>query len=560
MQILPFLRDRLADSALLPNLIAAAALAVAVQIPSWLLRRLLRNCGGKLTGLTGSESLGAAGQEAARRAEAVLFWLTVTAVVLISAGGVAYHIAGRDVRTDLGIVAGRLTVEDLVSAGFHLGGVLVLLAVLWLALRWLRRARPHLEKLICSQFGGLSQNQSGTCDSKVPAPIVGQAPGNPQERMELRRGLGLLEQFTAAGACLLIAWVAGRVLGLGTSCDKFAGLAARLLLILAGIRLLPLAARVLAGIAANLGDRHLGQGRFRRYWDRARRLFPFGQRCFEAAVYVYGAALAVRELGFLAGVADYGPRGVVCIGIFFGCRVAIELSQVLLHEAFGLSDENRPPDPKGQTLLPLLQSACQYCLYFGAGVMMLGVLGVNTAPILAGAGLVGLAVGLGAQSLVADVVSGFFILLEGQYLVGDQVEIGEARGRVEAFSIRNTQVRDAQGRLHLIPNGQIRSVVSSSKGYVNAVVDMRLAADSDLSALLEAMREAGRRLRQERGADVLAETEVQGLIELGPSDMTARAVTRVSPGTQGQLANDFRRLLKQVLDERQSAAPARQAA
>jgi small conductance mechanosensitive channel len=233
---------------------------------------------------------------------------------------------------------------------------------------------------------------------------------------------------------------------------------------------------------------------------------------------------------------------------------------VLLGEAFGLYDPQLPADAKGQTLVPLLQSICQYLLYFGSAVVMLGVLGVNTGPILAGAGLVGLAVGLGAQSLVTDVVSGFFILFEGQYLVGDLVEIGEATGRVEAVSIRHTQVRDAQGKLHIIPNGQIKEVVNSSKGYMNAVVDLELPADGDLDGALEAMREAGRRLRAQHPGDVLGETQVQGLVELGLSEMTARAVTRVRPGTHEEMENEYRRLLKQVLDEKRPAAQARPAA
>src|SRR5207249_3958992 len=127
-------------------------------------------------------------------------------------------------------------------------------------------------------------------------------------------------------------------------------------------------------------------------------------------------------------------------------------------------DDERSQDQKGQTLVPLLQSICQYTLYFGSGVVMLGVLGLDTRPILAGAGILGLGVGLGAQSLVTDVVSGFFILFENQYLVGDFVEIGEAAGVVEAVGIRVTQVRDSHGKLHIIPNGQIKAVVNFSKG------------------------------------------------------------------------------------------------
>src|SRR5207248_10424691 len=111
-------------------------------------------------------------------------------------------------------------------------------------------------------------------------------------------------------------------------------------------------------------------------------------------------------------------------------------------------------DQKGRTLVPLIHSICQYLIYFGSVLLMLGVLGVDTRPILAGAGILGLAVGLGAQTLVTDLVSGFFILFENQFLVGDYVKIGEAAGIVEEVGMRTTHVRDGQGKLHIIPNGQ----------------------------------------------------------------------------------------------------------
>src|SRR5205814_4857684 len=133
-------------------------------------------------------------------------------------------------------------------------------------------------------------------------------------------------------------------------------------------------------------------------------------------------------------------------------------------------------------------------------------------------------------------------------------------GRVEAVGIRHTQIRDAQGKLHIIPNGQIKAVVNSSKGYIIAVVDVRLPATGDLSGIVAAMREAGARLGRERGDDVLAETEVQGLVDLGTTEMTVRAATRVRPGAQAAMQNEYRRLLKEVLDERRDAAGPRLAA
>jgi small-conductance mechanosensitive channel len=291
---------------------------------------------------------------------------------------------------------------------------------------------------------------------------------------------------------------------------------------------------------AELGDRHLRmRGPIHHYWERIDRLLPFGVHCFEAAIYVWALSLCVRELHFIAFVADFGPSVVQCIGILFGTRVLIELLQVLLNEAFGMHDPERMLDPKGRTLVPL---------YFGSGVIMLGVLGVDTRPILAGAGILGLAVGLGAQSLVTDVVSGFFILFETQYLVGDYVQIGDATGMVEEVGIRLTQVRDGHGKLHIIPNGQIKGVVNYSKGFVNAVVDVKVPAGTDLENVFRAMAEAGRRLR-EAHQEVLADTEIQGLVDLGTSDMTVRAVTKVMPGTHGIMQSEYRRLLKQVFDQ-----------
>ena len=181
-------------------------------------------------------------------------------------------------------------------------------------------------------------------------------------------------------------------------------------------------------------------------------------------------------------------------------------------------------------------------------------------PILAGAGILGLGVGLGAQSLVTDVVSGFFILFETQYLVGDYVQIGDATGIVEAVGIRVTQIRDGQGKLYIIPNGQIKGVVNYSKGYVNAVVDVKVPAGSDLEATFRMHDRGGPAPEGRSTAKVLAETEIHGLVELGTSEMTVRAVTKVQPGTHEVMENEYRRLLKTVFDEAPPVEPLKVAA
>ena len=536
MDVLLSLRDRLTSSALLANLLVAVVLTGAALVVFWSLRRLLRAWSARLVEWIGSHHLKAVSKEAVRRAETLLVRLTLTAVLFIAAGAVAYHFAGRDVQADVGGWFARLDAADVLGAGVKALGLALLLPLIWAAVQAVRRARPLIEPPAVSWLARAGDEAA------------------------VRRWMLVLERLAVAGIALAFAGAATWILGLPSAVAWGVGFVARLTLLLAGVLLVPPIFRVLEHKAADFGDRRLGHGRLARYWDRVRRLFPFGQRCFETAVYVYAASLAVGELAFIAFIADYGPRLVGCIGIFFGCRVAIELSQVLLHEAFGLYDERKAADPKGRTLVPLLHSVCRYVLYFGSVVVMLDVLGCDTRPILAGAGLLGLAVGLGAQSLVTDFVSGFFILFEGQFLVGDFVQIGDANGRVEAVGIRHTQIRDGQGKLHIIPNGQIKAVVNSSKDFINAVVDMKLPTNGDLQEILGAMRDAGERLRREFAEEVLADTEVQGLVDLGATEMTVRAVTRVQPGSQTPMQNEYRRLLKQVLDERRAAATPRLAA
>jgi small conductance mechanosensitive channel len=534
MEILDRIRSQFADSRFDANLIAVYGIMVVTVIVSLVLRRKLANSGSRLARWTGQHWLHAVGDEATRHARTLLFWLTLVAVLTTAGGGFAYHVAGRDARIDLKTALDRVHTEDWWTLGVGAAELIGLALVVRLAAGTIRRLGPPLEARMLRLLGG---GENEAC---------------------LRSWFFLAERYGVVAVRLLGLWGMGQVVGLGDFAAVTIGFALHLTTILVGARLLTLACRVLTRTIADAGDRHVGKGHLLRYWERITRLFPFGERCFEAAVYVTAASLCVKAVHFIPGVADFGPRVVTCIGILFGSRVLIELTQVVLNETFGLYDENRHLDQKGQTLVPLLQSLCQYVLYFGSFVVMLGVLGVDTRPILAGAGILGLAVGLGAQNLVTDVVSGFFILFESQYLVGDYVQIGDASGTVEAVGIRLTQVRDGQGKLFIIPNGQIKGVVNYSKGYINAVVDVRVPAGSDLEAVFRAMSEAGRRMRHLH-KEVLADTEVHGLVEWGTSEMTVRAVTKVQPGTHGHMQNEYRRLLKQVFDQNSLASNAKAA-
>jgi len=514
--------QHLADGRVSANLLTFYGLIVVAILAGLVIRSLLAHGRNRLTGLKGFRWLETIGQEAVRRLRFLVTWLTLAVSLLLALGGIAYHCAGRDIRQDVSDWLQLLTTSDLFAVAEKLSIVVALILGSWLAVRGIRRIRPTFQARAI-RWVGRAENAE-----------------------DIERWFSFLQVVLVVEVRLLMLDGICRAWGVGlVSMIRFVIL---FVAVFAGARLVTLGFKILWHALLDYGEPYLGRGHFQHYWERVTRLVPFGQRCLEAAVYVLAATRCAHEFDSLALLEGFGPKIVHCIVILFGTRLLIEFLQVLLNEAFGFYRQDRRIDSHVRTLVPLLHSMCQYVLYFGSGIVMLGTLGVQTAPILAGAGIVGLAVGLGAQGLVTDLVSGFFILFENQYLVGDFVQIGDACGTVEAVGIRLTQIRDGQGRLFIIPNGQVKGVVNYSKGYVNAVVDLKVPAGTDLESVFRAMTEAGRLLRQTR-KEVLEDTQIHGLIDLGASDMTVRAVTKVQPGTHGSMQNEYRRLLKQVFDQ-----------
>jgi small conductance mechanosensitive channel len=184
---------------------------------------------------------------------------------------------------------------------------------------------------------------------------------------------------------------------------------------------------------------------------------------------------------------------------------------------------------------------------------VLGTLGFNPLPFLAGAGLLGLVIGFGAQSLINDVVSGFFILFENIYMVGDLIEGGGAKGTVEAIEFRTTRIRDPDGRLHIVRNGDMKQVINYSKDYAFAVVPVDVSYDADMRTVFATLKEAGERLHAE-SRDVLEPTEIDGITAFGPTSLTVRTRTRVRPGRHEWVASQFRLVIKEAFDREADGA------
>ena len=186
-------------------------------------------------------------------------------------------------------------------------------------------------------------------------------------------------------------------------------------------------------------------------------------------------------------------------------------------------------------------------------MLILGELGISVAPILATAGVAGVAIGFGAQSLVKDYLSGFFILLEDQIRVGDVVEVAGKGGLVEELTLRYVRLRDMDGHVHYIPNGEIKAVTNRTRGYATPVIDVSVAYREDTDEVVATLRQVAAALRADPKwtARIVDDLEVIGVDQLGESGVVVRARLKVVPPIeQWNVKREYLRRLKKAFDER----------
>jgi small conductance mechanosensitive channel len=221
--------------------------------------------------------------------------------------------------------------------------------------------------------------------------------------------------------------------------------------------------------------------------------------------------------------------------------------------------KSRPKDePQGEaeerakTLFQILWHILRVTIWVMAIIMVLGQLGLQVGPILAGVGIMGLAVGFGAQSLVKDVINGFFLMLENHYSVGDVVRTAGVAGRVEAVTLRVTTLRDLQGRVHVIPNGQIETLSNYTKQWSRAVLDIGVAYKEDVDEVIEVLKEVGEELRKDEQfkAFITEPMNILGVEDLGDSEVTIRMFFTTQPLKQWDVSREFRRRVKKAFDEK----------
>ena len=205
---------------------------------------------------------------------------------------------------------------------------------------------------------------------------------------------------------------------------------------------------------------------------------------------------------------------------------------------------------RAQTIGAVLKSTSSIVVYSIATMTALGELGINLAPLIAGAGIVGVALGFGAQSLVKDFLSGLFMLLEDQYGVGDVIDLGEAMGTVEVVNLRTTKLRGLDGTVWYVPNGEIRRVGNMSQQWARAVLDVEVAYDTDLATAEAVVKEVADGLWQEDvwRTEVQEEPEIWGIEALGASGIAIRLAVKTQPGRQWAVSRELRRRIKDRFD------------
>jgi small-conductance mechanosensitive channel len=245
-------------------------------------------------------------------------------------------------------------------------------------------------------------------------------------------------------------------------------------------------------------------------------------------------------------------------------RTVAEMKDPDTHTRFGavrrrlrtgeFPEADRPANPRriqrADALGALLRSILAVVVWTIAIFMVLGVFGVSLGPLIAGAGIVGVALGFGSQSLVKDFLSGIFMLVEDQYGLGDIIDAGEATGVVEGVGLRTTRIRDVHGTLWHLPNGEIRRVGNMSQEWARALLDIGVAYGTDIDEASGVILETATAMaHEEEYADLfLDEPDLWGVQNLGPDSVDIRLVIRTRPGDQWGIGRELRARIKKAFD------------
>jgi moderate conductance mechanosensitive channel len=204
-----------------------------------------------------------------------------------------------------------------------------------------------------------------------------------------------------------------------------------------------------------------------------------------------------------------------------------------------------------RTLSSVIYSVGVFIIMFQAALQILPLLGINMGPLLASAGIAGLAIGFGAQTLVHDFINGFFILVENQYDIGDTIKIGAVQGAVEDMTLRRTVLRDDNGSVHTVPNGEIRIVTNLTRDWTQLPLHISVAYNADSDRVINLLKEVGEEVANDPQYDemIVAKPEVPGIERVNGSEVDYLLVVKTRPGSQYAVSRELRRRIKACFEK-----------
>ncbi|MBN2185269.1 MAG: mechanosensitive ion channel family protein [Candidatus Krumholzibacteriota bacterium] len=254
-------------------------------------------------------------------------------------------------------------------------------------------------------------------------------------------------------------------------------------------------------------------------------------------------------------------HGIRILAIVIGAFIVVQILRLVIRK---FRNKLIPPGKleserakRTETLVRITENVARVVIFSAAVLMCMKEFGIDIAPLLAGVGIVGLAVGFGAQSLVKDVINGFFILLENRMSVRDVVEIAGKSGLVESIGLRVTVLRDLEGKVHVVPNGEISTLTNMTKEWSRAVLEIGVAYKEDVDNVIEILNEVGEELRKDKdfGPLLLEPMEVLGIESFGDSSVNIKLMFKTKPIMQWKVAREFRLRVKRAFDEKKIEIP-----
>jgi len=269
----------------------------------------------------------------------------------------------------------------------------------------------------------------------------------------------------------------------------------------------------------------------------------------EAIVQLYQKFLSLYDIKILKVTFDI-------IKILIISFVGIKIGDILISRFYKLQAKGKIqlPERKIGTLMSLTKNILRYVIYFISAASILKIFNIDMTSILAVAGIGSLAIGFGAQNLVKDVISGFFVIFEDQFGVGDYITINNFSGLVEEVGLRTSKIRDFSGDLHIIPNGEIKTVTNHTRGSMRALVNVGVPYEEDVDKITNVLKQICEDIKKSRN-DIIDGPSVLGITDFQDSQVLITIVAKTEPMKQWEVEREIRYRIKKVFDQEKIAFP-----